>query len=256
MESINFDIPALEKLVENAPEELPEDRRTCKCGECDGYGHVPVDERTYKPCKNHLSHLNYQKLNTVMKRDHWDGWPPPTFVEMRESEGFVETNSFLGMQRLYHKILDGDAPFSVVLCGGYGRGKTLSSLILLREMASLGMTVTAIKFPDLVGLYKKGIDGKDRLRKIFNNIVKSKLVFIDEIGREPVFGNLDHARYALMDVADKCYRQRFLVLVSNMKKDDFPKYYHGNLASRMTSQYCKYITEPYDKDLRQKGGLF
>jgi hypothetical protein len=83
------------------------------------------------------------------------------------------------------------------------------------------------------------------------------MVFIDEIGRESQTGNLDHARFALSEIANKCcYQQRFLVMSTNMKSKEFPKYLEGNMVSRFSSEYCKYIEEPFDQDLRSANNLF
>lgn len=246
----------LQKLIDSLPETVEDGRVKCpNCPLCDGYGHI-IDERGGRPCPNALKAARTKAIDKEMAG--WEGWPPPTLAEMRGIAGFEETPSFLAVKKMAAALFDGKRPQGIILCGGHGRSKTLSALALIRECAERNISTAAVKFPTLISEYKRGVDGQPSINKTFRKIDAARFVFIDEYGRDPGWGNVDHSRFAIEEIVNKCYRQKFLVLASNLMRAGLVDPETGlpsDVCSRLSraAGYCAAaIEEPTRADLRGK----
>ncbi|MEW6234727.1 MAG: ATP-binding protein [Candidatus Omnitrophota bacterium] len=242
----------LNKIIETAPEELADADRRCDCGACDGYGHIIDEDGRARPCPRALGESRAKAMDAEM--GGWEDWPPPRLAEMRARPGFQETKSFLAVEFFLKRIFAGDPPQGLLLCGGHGRSKTLSPLALLRECGERGMGIAAVNFPALIAHYKRGIDGQPSIDRLFRKIEAAKVVFVDELGRDPGWGNADHARFALQEIVGRCYRRRFLIMASNLTRNRlFDSIFPSNVSSRLNpcAGYCAVTEEPFDGDLRE-----
>jgi DNA replication protein DnaC len=243
------------------------DDRTCTCGKCDGYGNI-VDNGKPRLCAASLGlpkeesdsgySREYLQLNEQAKG--WEGWPVPTFEDFKAQMEFVATDSFQAIEKLYGDSFKTNfEPQARWLCGRNGRGKTLSCLIFCSEVSKIGMKCFIFRYSELINAFKQGVDGKDKLDWFWACIRKADVVFIDEFGRQTLTGNLDHTRIALDVITNLCYRQKILLITSNLTKQELitSNSFTSNIQSRMQigAGYSQIIEEVGD-DLRGRGRLF
>ena len=291
MEKITFDkIPALQEYMAQPPGErqawlekqewyrrLPDryngsDDRPSYCKPCDGIetcdgrGTIFEDNQARR-CPRAFGHDvherlsgEYQRLHDQLMDEHWEGWPVRSFDETRRHPRFTATTAFEAIEKLFHAIREDADPrkhqAAVIACGKNGRGKTMSGLILLYECARLGMRGYAMRFNDLVKAMKNGIDGRAAIHDFLRNLERAKVVLVDEVGKEIQGGNADHTRVAVEYIVDCCYRQRFLVMTSNLTMKELGGYFTSTVFSRMRleSGYCRTIEESKENtDLRGSG---
>lgn len=292
MKKINVDksIPALSEYMAQTPGErqawlerqewykrLPEryngnDGRPSYCRPCqgietcDGRGTIFEDDRARR-CPRAFGHdvherlsAEYQRLHDQLMDGRWEGWPVRSFQETRRHPKFIVTKTFEAIEKLFHAIREDADPkrhqAAVIACGKSGRGKTMSGLILLAECARLGYRAYAMRFNDLVRAMKDGIDGRAAIHDFLRNLERAQVVLVDEVGKEIQGGNADHTRTAVEYIVDSCYRQRFLVMTSNMQAQELGKYFTSTVFSRVRfeSGYCLTVDESMDStDLRGSG---
>ncbi len=221
----------------------------CDCGQCDN-GHV-ITAAGARHCPNLLKKNRIQKIDQELRE--WD-FPSLSLEAIRKQEGFVSTPSFSAVDTLYSDILHSGRARALILCGGHGRSKTLSSLAMLRSLAESGVIGCAIRFPQLIAEYKRGIDGAEAVERTYQKIKQSLAVVVDELGREPDYGNRDHSRFAIQEIVSICHRKRFLILISNLSLIQLTAYLPSDVCSRLNpkSQYCTIVEEAADSDLRQE----
>lgn len=251
-----FDI---EKIMQSEWfQNLPDSRgdETCTCGLCDGYGTI-VEGNSARMCPVFLGlqsgepvHPAYLSLHENLRG--WEGWPAPAFESFKRQTGFVKTAVFEEMETLGHACEVCD-PQARILCGANGRGKTLSALMFLSAYAKRGNPCFVLRFADLIDAFKQGIEGRDRLDRYWAGIRKAKAVLIDELGRQALTGSPDHTRLALDVLVNLCYRQRFLIITTNLTAKEMvaDAAFTANIQSRLKSStgYCRVIEES-GKDLR------
>lgn len=291
MEKITFDkLPALQEYMAQPPGErqtwlekqewyrrLPDrynnnDGRPSYCKPCDGIetcdgrGTIFEDNRARR-CPRAFGHDvherlsgEYQRLHDLLMDGHWEGWPVYSFDETRRHPRFTATATFDAVEKLCRAIQEDADPkkhqAAVLACGKNGRGKTLSGLILLATCARAGFRAYAMRFNDLISAMKNGIDGRAAIREFLRNLERAQVVLVDEVGKEVQGGNADHTRTAVEYIVDTCYRQRFLVMTSNMTAQELRKYFTSTVFSRMRfeSGYCLTVEESKEStDLRGSG---
>jgi hypothetical protein len=253
-----FDFSGLQEKLARAQQRLeteepglePDDR-LCRCGQCDGYGHVQTPAGM-KPCPEHLRDLYRREIDRRMQ-GRWEDWPPPLFSEMRSRPGFVETPSFRATERFWVEIQRDSTPRGLMLIGGHGRSKTLSALILCREATEKGCNVLMFRFPDLVHTYKRGLEADSERERLLQGVRNARLVIVDEYGRQAHYGNPEHARVALDEIVSACYRLRHLLLTSNLTKQELLEVLEPNVVSRFSRNagYLEMVEEPFEQDLRR-----
>ena len=80
--------------------------------------------------------------------------------------------------------IKGDKPKGIYLYGSFGSGKTYLISALFNEMAKKGIRSTMVHYPRLLLLLKASF--RDDYDNIFNYIMKSPLLLLDDIGAEKV----------------------------------------------------------------------
>ena len=229
------------------------DDRTCKCGICDGYGHV-FTEHGVTHCQNSLKQELVTDIDKEMEA--FEGWQKTTLSDLRIKAGFQETRSFLAIEKMYNNILSVNKPTGLILCGGHGRSKTLSSCCMLYTLSVNGIAGLGIKFPRLINEYKRGLDGRPFIETVFKKMANNKrrVVIVDEIGREAAYGNQEFGLEALQQIVNLCFRIKSLVLISNLNKKEFVKRLSSDICSRLhpDAGYCETIEEQFSEDLRQR----
>ncbi|HOB44080.1 MAG TPA: ATP-binding protein [Bacillota bacterium] len=289
MEKINFgnSIPAFKEFLEQEPgsrmewlrqqewfQKLPDDAydapafcRTCDgITTCDRMGTI-LEEGRARRCPRAYGYdvhdrltPEYEALHDRLVNGRWEGWPVCGFEETKRHPSFTRTPSFDAAEKLFRAIREGAEPgkhqAAVIACGRNGRGKTMSGLILLAECARSGFDCYAVRFNDLIGAMKRGVDGYAAVDECYRQIVNAQVVLVDEAGKESQAGNADHTRVAIESIVDRCYRQRFLFMTSNMTAQELGKYFTSTVFSRMRfeSGYCLTVEESMQsKDLRGSG---
>lgn len=237
--------------IESLPEKHGDE--TCSCGLCDGYGTIIEDGTArYCPVFYGLKPVDivtkeFISLNETLKG--WEGWPTPTFHDFRQEKRFKPTLPYLTCL----KFFEYREPKGLFLCGRNGRGKTFSSLILLKELSLKKMPCYAFRFPDLISFYKRGFEGTTKVDSVFGAINRSKVVLVDELGRESLAGNPDHTRQAMDSIVTMCYRQKHLIVTTNLSKKEIlsESWFGSNIKSRLkeSTGYCTFI-EDLGEDLR------
>jgi len=242
MEKVDFTSTAesFQSLIDSLPDERPPDRdtRTCRCGDCDGYG-LMVDSRgKARRCKAHFE-------QTV----------GPTLSTLRSTKGFIETPSFLAVESLREDLLADKSPRALFLYGGHGRSKTEASMALINEALLNGIKAHYAVFGALVTARKSGFDGNSEIKYHFNRIERSRLVVIDEFGREEQGGNADISRVLLTKIVQICEKQRFVIFASNLSRLELAKYLDSYMKSRLAEKagWCSGIEDLSKQDLRLDG---
>ena len=289
MEKINLEnsIPALREYREQEPgarmawlsqqewfqklpdgtDDAPDYCRKCNgIDTCDRLGNILEDGRARRCPRAYGYDVHvrltpeYEALHDRLVNGRWEGWPVRGFEETKRHPSFTRTAVFDAAEKLFHAIREGADPgkhqAAVIACGRNGRGKTMSGLILLAECARAGLDGYAIRFNDLIGAMKRGVDGFAAVDECYRQIVSAQVVLVDEVGKEAHGGNVDHARTAIESIVDRCYRQRFLFLTSNMTKSELGSYFTSTVFSRMRMEtgYCRTIEESLEStDLRGSG---
>ncbi len=236
------------EFLDSLPADDPD--RRCSCGICDGYGHIQT-ESGVRMCPSS------RERTVASLLPEFEDWPVLSFTEIRQRENFQSTASFIEAELLARAVLEPNRdPYAVIELGGHGRSKTYSALQVCRICAYKKIPFVAARFPQVVSQYKRGIDGNPWLDSLYSSIRNSRFVFIDEYGRECLYGNQDHARIALNEIVGRCYRQRFMILTSNMKRDEFSNSISSDLVSRLYTRngYGRIVEEPLGKayDLRDQ----
>jgi len=240
MKKVTFESTAesFQEMIDHLPDERPDDDRPCKCGECDGYGHVIDSDGKARFCPNFFE----QKVG-------------PTLDTLRRSEKFVETPTFLAVELLKMDVLTEGKPRAVFLSGSHGRSKTEASRALLNEAALNGVRGHYVSFPELIKARKTGYDGNAVIQSHLRAIQKSRIVVIDEIGRESQHGNEDHPRSMLTEIIQYCDRQRFAIFITNLSIKEIDLYLDTYAKSRLhgDSGYCSWVEDFEGADLRFEG---
>lgn len=224
---------------------IQEPEPKCSCGECDGAIGMYVDgDNRAKYCPNYLR--NYQRVEIHREMKKWHGWPPPTFEDIRTSALIKNTESFNAVASLFGNIRRREPPGGVILYGGYGRGKTLAGLTLILELAEIGIRSTAVDFPELVEMRKRGILGNDYVDRVYFSIKNSAFVLLDDINRETKMGDPNIAMNLLDDIVSMCFRKRFLLVTTNLETKEKIKDYIPARSMSMLSKdigYCQTIQD-------------
>ena len=238
------------------------------CDQCHNYGHWFEGEVAGKRNIVYCPKCSKKKvINTVHQWhvDDWGDWGTDwkTIHEFKTIEGkpkFEKNEVYAAVKRMEYDIDHLSNPRGLILAGGNGRGKTACPLALIEKVRHDGVLGIGISFPALISKIKQGIRGYKQIDRWCSRIRESKLVFLDEIGKETRTGNIDHIEEALRLVVDMCYRQRFLILSTNLTPRQLflgspehgkEPYFPGDISSRMkkTAGYCTIIDVPF-KDLR------
>ncbi len=224
--------------------------RICHCGECDGYGHVIVGNAA-RACPNLSRKSNLEGVDRELST--WEGYPPPSLDEIKDSQGFFNSKTFNAVLELQQMILAGEDPRAAILLGGYGASKTQPALALLRECARRGIRIAAVSFPVLVSAYKKGITGNDEVYRTYSKIDRARVVLIDELGREAEIGSSEHARIAIWEIIRRIYQKKFAIITSNLDQNALADYLTGDLVSRLhpKSGYAIHVEDFDSPDLRK-----
>ena len=234
----------------------PENPRTCDNPECDGDGNVirraTDGHETASLCPDCQRRWIAEGTDRVMR--DWDGWATvPTFDEMRLRPNFIETESFTAMKRMADRIIaKPDEPYAYMLTGGHGRSKTYSAMILLKAARNAGIPTMPIKFPKIISALKRGLDGATEVDAVFFAMQKNTLIIIDEIGSDLLPSTLPHLQNAITEIFDLCYNRRFLVMIGNRGWPELKDALPSGVASRIGSDYCRLVEEPFSPDLRHK----
>jgi len=242
---------------ENLPDGLPMDA-TCRCGECDGYGMI-YDESGARRCPASIGLPWLKSVTPELEKLHrelsgWEGWPPRSFNEFLSSEDFKETQAFVSLRGMWCKRKEIDKPWARFLCGNSGRGKTYACLTYLYEAAQERKKCFAFRFPDLINAYKRGFDGNDFVDCCYCRIRKANVVLVDEIGRSTVLGNQAHAQQAFQQIINLSYRQRILLITSNLSQTEWSEspIMTADLQSRLSkkAEYAVFFND-IGNDLRK-----
>ncbi len=271
-EKIDFSFPALSEYQSIAEEDreawlesnhwyqgLPEEDpfQKCRCGRCDGYGNLIIDGRAQRcpAIQGQVMRRSREWFQLEGFVDSWEGWPVPSFAKAKTHPNFKYTLSFKATERLYHLIRNSGEKHGLILCGANGRGKTWSSLILLSECAMVRKKAFAFRFGELIEYLRWGIEGRERVQRIYELIKSSDVILMDEFGREIQSGNRDIVRQAFEFVIDKCYKLRTLIITTNLDQEDLNNYYTSFVVSRLSKQagYCETILDWDPIDLRGSG---
>ena len=237
-------------------DEFPLDA-TCRCGICDGYGTIVTDGKA-RPCPVSLglpskTHVSNSLEKTIALLSEWEGSIPVSFSKYRENACFRETLAFRDLESAWNTVEKIWNPFSRIICGSSGRGKTKSCLIFLYQAAHIGKTCFAFRFSELIDGIKHGVNGYNCVDGIFRNIQKSDVVFVDELGRSVMTGNPSHAQTAWQKIVNLCYLRKVLLCTTNYGLDEFMRsdIMTADLISRLQPRngYCKWI-EDIGYDLR------
>lgn len=225
--------------------EKHQSNKSCTCGQCDGTGLIHTPSGT-KWCFQ-------SRVDIACK--HFQGWGdfrPLTLDHIIAKPGFKSTATFEGVWRLREAINEKKEPQGLILSGPCGCSKTLPSSALIFELLVREKKACALRFPSLIDLYKRGFDGRYGLSRAFNLISGSDVVFIDEVGREGHAGNEDHARMCIDRIVSLCYRQKFLIMATNLTLKKLKEYFSGNVASRLSrhGDFSTNIEEEQGIDLR------
>lgn len=238
-------IQSLMDNLDHFPETLGDD----PCPTCYGFGQVKQSSEI-TPCPVCYRQSFIRSVDNL-HRNHWEGWGL-NLADIRLLKNFQETQSYIHANDLYGLIEVGEDPTGLILCGGHGRGKTLSSLAAVRSCAEICEPAYAFRFTWLVNQYRRGTEGNENIDRLYERIEQCKLVVVDEYGREDGRGNLDIPQQALYEIVSRCYRQRFLIMTSNLPRSELGRQMSSDIVSRLSSKngYCTIVEEPYDQDLR------
>ena len=251
-------VDKVEKLLaQGTVVEEDDPRREWKCPRCNGYGYLRRPRRVFR-CPVCERRVRLAEAEDWIK-PYFPKWGI-TFDDVTNYHKF-EANEVYNTLLDFHRNLIGSKPKGLLLHGGNGRGKTEITLATLYNLVKEnGIQVMAVPFHHLCLLSKKGLDGTKETETIFRHIEMSSVVFVDELGKEPRFGNEDHAYVHLSCIVDKCYLQKHLIIATNMSVDELwgnkdkgiKPYFTQDIYSRLNSfaGYMESVAVKENADLR------
>ena len=244
----------MQTLIENG--KIVEEHKEDRCPVCAGYNFVNrmVDgERVPVPCPRCVQSMIEYDVNR-WHEGHWADWGI-SFEQIKNLSPFIENDVYMESRQLLEDIKMHNHPRALLLFGGNGQGKTICPLAICKDLIQHGIRGFSINFPTLIAKMKS-LQGCDYLNQTENRIKQSLFVFVDELGKENQGGNRDHSQEALRFILELTFRQRFLILSSNLtyKNFDDPDFYlfPGDIYSRLSPKtgYARLINVPMSNDLR------
>jgi len=237
---------------------LPDDR-VYRCQLCQDTGHILDGQGRARDCgcihglsPTKQENNKYIALHDLLSIQHWEGWPVWEFEEFEKQPNFQTTKCYNAGKKL---ILSQEKNFALVMIGQSGRGKTYTGLQIISWAAKRGLDAMVFRWDEMISWYQRGSqdDGyyQKKIERRQSWIKKLDVVFIDEIGRGEN-SNPDHAKNLINWIIRDCYRQRSLILASNMVPDEFYAYLDTSVLSRLSGWATMVYEEIGTNDLRQR----
>ncbi len=88
------------------------------------------------------------------------------------------------IKNFYDKYKEGETPKGIYLTGNFGSGKSYLIAALFNELAKLGKRSAIIYFPEFLRSLKAGFQDSSEYKELFDGVMKSPLLLIDDIGAE------------------------------------------------------------------------
>jgi len=127
----------------------------------------------------------------------------------------VRTPAVIVLDKMLHGYIEKGKPRIVILCGKNGCGKSHALEILKTECRGLGIVFSSVDWSAMIKAKEMGIEGNPYISKVCRGIKKSKIVVSDEFGRYKEENR--HEQEMAEELVRLCYRQRTLVLATNME---------------------------------------
>ena len=240
----------LKELIDSLPETDAD--IACYCGECDGYGHViRLEKNGYRSAGRCPNKYKSDKVRFLTAQyGTWEGWDIISRFDLTtymNRKDFVETASFNAITNYLYDIDAGKPPYALLLAGGHGRSKSLAPLFLLKELALRGFSAHAVKWFELYEAHQRGIDGAHAIEVQRKKVESSHYVFVDEYGR---VDEEKHGDNALRKILELTHRKKWLVISTNMHKDDFMNTIDSYAQDRLKKGFCLHIEDSADLSLR------
>lgn len=234
MEQVSFTkiVTGLPDIIDSLPNNDPD--VFCRCGECDGYGHI-FDDTGMRICSTVIAmYLN----NTVDQA---------MFSNAEETKSVKVVNNFFSLISKSYSERTEIRKFSMaILCGGNGVGKTYAMNCLSMECLKSKIPVMKVEWIKLVDQKMNGVDGYKWFRAFESSLKNRFVLMVDEVGRS--HENNRHEQEIGEYLIRLCFQKRFLVASTNL---------HPNqLGSIFGEGYCKSRIQPswiydvgFDKNL-------
>lgn len=235
---------------------LPVDKKY-KCQFCEDTGLIVDGARARRcPCRIGIDPViivpeTYFALSEQVK--NWEGWPVLRFKEVELNPKFVQTATLAKGRYVYEEMLKKNN-HALCLCGGTGRGKTYTGLMVLAEAAWLGRKCYAVRLRTIIDLIKGGLDAREELDAVMERIDAASAILIDEIGSARRENEIDHGQRILAEIVDRFHAERkILIMTCNYTKKELLTVFHPAVISRISRNagWCLTVEEPIgSKDLR------
>lgn len=249
-ETIREKIKTAKAEVLTHPERYHINKISCPCQgtKCDGYGNViqEIDGYQYaKMCDGEIA-ANYDRYSGFAEN------VPCSFVEFERSSKFLSTKIYRAGKEFFEWIAKDLKPKGLILCGTNGTGKSFVGNIILKACeVYLKKAVYSVEYTHLVKSAKQGIEGMERLERIYKCMREADVIFLDEYGRSTSMGNPQIADEVTQTIVSICYQVKYLVVATNLKKSEINKHLNSYCIDRLRRSAGYAITIDSDeKSLR------
>ena len=139
----------------------------------------------------------------------------------------------------------------VYLLGNTGTGKTFLTSCMANEFISQGKIVymtTAFNLSQDFLKFHKSFDDKEKA-SVFENYLETEVLFIDDLGTEPVYNNVTR-EYLYLLINERKNKGLRTIITSNLEPIDLREKYDERIFSRIMDKESSIILKLESKDVR------
>lgn len=218
------------------------------CAICDGAGYIKKDGDALD-CECHKKYATYVRLKlTGVDEEYWD-----LTIDDWQSDQKAKQEILSYISNLENAYKNG---LSLCLSGPHGTGKTLGSIIILKEAQKKYKTFF-ITLAELLDEVKKSFDKQhdelDEFHQWYDKVKSADFLVLDDLGGE--YAPSDFGKYAASqcDLLFRFRRRNNLptILTTNLTQEEFLVRYGSALKSIINSRFKIIVVSGQDYRFKQ-----
>lgn len=224
-----------------------------KCPICKDTGFVGEPIKHYCACfERRLNLLCIEQEDLSLPAGHnFDNFDLSIFPEIA-ADGTPQrkqAEKILNWAKKYCSGFTGKGEASVLLFGKSGAGKTFLADCITRAVSDRGFSAAKITAFRLGETLRGKHMGKEEANEKFEMLAGVDLLFIDDLGSEPIFANVT-IEYLYVIISERIERGKPTLITTNLSPDELTARYTERIASRLLTPLNALVTLRGD-DLRR-----
>ncbi len=207
-----------------------------KCPLCEDTGFVgePI-KRTCSCFERRLNLLCIEQEDLSIPENHnFDNFDLAVFPETA-ADGTPQrkqADRLLTWAQKYCDAFTGKGEASILLLGKSGAGKTFLADCITRAISDRGFSAAKISAFRLGEVLRGKHMGKDEAAEKFEMLTSVDLLFIDDLGSEPIFANVT-IEYLYVIISERIERGKPLLITTNFSSEELTARYTERITSRL-----------------------